>query len=134
MLCFSKSCSVVLMILLVLILLGGGGALFVLKTPFFWLCLSGIVLVFSRYANGAVADTNFSCHYIPKALVAEKTGVGHMLIMGASATFELMAAKYLYINDDTIAGHANNSATGTSSTTGITYANNAFVLRYVIGV
>ena len=96
--------------------------------------VSGIVLVFSRYANGAVADTNFSCHYIPKALVAAKTGVGHMLIMGASATFELMAAKYLYINDDTIAGHANNSSTGTSSTTGITYANNAFVLRYVIGV
>lgn len=96
--------------------------------------VSGIVLVFSRYANGAVADTNFSCHYIPKALVAEKTGVGHLLIMGASATFELMAAKYLYINDDTIAGHANNSSTGTSSTTGITYANNAFVLRYVIGV
>lgn len=96
--------------------------------------VSGIVLVFSRYANGAVADTNFNCHYIPKALVAEKTGVGHLLIMGASATFELMAAKYLYINDDTIAGHANNSSTGTSSTTGITYANNAFVLRYVIGV
>lgn len=96
--------------------------------------VSGIVLVFSRYTNGAAADTNFSCHYIPKALVAAKTGVGHMLIMGASATFELMAAKYLYINDDTIAGHANNSSTGTSSTTGITYANNAFVLRYVIGV
>lgn len=35
----------VLMILLVLILLGGGVALFVLKTPFFWLCLSGIVIV-----------------------------------------------------------------------------------------
>lgn len=96
--------------------------------------VSGIVLVFSRYANGAVADTNFSCHYIPKALVAAKPGVGHMLIMGASATFELMAAKYLYINDDTIAGHASNSAAGTSTTTGITYANNAFVLRYVIGV
>lgn len=96
--------------------------------------VSGIVIVFSRYANGAAVDTNFSCHYIPKALVAAKPGVGHLLIMGATPTFELMAAKYLYINDETIAGHASNSLAGTSTTTGITYANNAFVMRYVIGV
>ena len=95
---------------------------------------SGIVLVFSRYANGAAADTNFSSHFISKALVAAKPGVGHLLIMAASPTFEMMAAKYLYINDETIAGHASNSAAGTSSTTGITYQNSAFVLRYVIGV
>ena len=96
--------------------------------------VSGIVIVFSRYANGAAVDTNFSCHYIPKALVAAKPGVGHLLIMGATPTFELMAAKYLYINDETIAGHASNSLAGTSTTTGITYANNAFVMRYVIGI
>ena len=96
--------------------------------------VSGIVIVFSRYTNGAAADTNFSCHYIPKALVAAKPGVGHLLIMGATPTFELMAAKYLYINDETIAGHASNSLAGISTTTGITYANNAFVMRYVIGV
>ena len=95
---------------------------------------SGIVIVFSRYANGAAQDTNFSCHYIPKALVATKPGVGHLLMMAATPTFELMAAKYLYINDTTITGHANNVLTGTSATTGITYANNAFVMRYVIGV
>lgn len=95
---------------------------------------SGIVIVFSRYANGAAQDTNFSCHYIPKALVSVKSGVGHLLTMAATPTFELMAAKYLYINDTTITGHANNVLTGTSSTTGITYANNAFVMRYVIGV
>ena len=95
---------------------------------------NGIVLVFSRYANGAAADTNFSSFFIAKALVEAKPGVGHLLIMAATPTFELMAAKYLYINDETIAGHASNSAAGTSTTTGITYANNAFVLRYVIGV
>ena len=95
---------------------------------------SGIVLVFSRYANGAVADTNFNSFFISKALVAAKPGVGHLLSMAATPTFEIMAAKYLYINDETIAGHANNSAAGTSSTTGITYNNSAFVLRYVIGV
>lgn len=95
---------------------------------------SGIVLVFSRYANGAVADTNFNDFFVSKALVNAKPGVGHMFVMYATPTFEMMAAKYLYINDTTIIGHANNDATGTSSTTGITYQNNAFVLRYVIGV
>lgn len=95
---------------------------------------SGIALVFSRYANGAVADTNFNDFFVSKALVAAKPGVGHMFVMYATPTFELAAAKYLYINDTTITGHANNILTGTSSTTGIAYQNNAFVLRYVIGI
>jgi hypothetical protein len=95
---------------------------------------TGIVLVFSRYSNGAAADTNFNDFFVAKALVNEKPGVGHMFVMYATPTFEMMAAKYLYINDTTITGHANNDATGTSSTTGITYQNNGFVLRYVIGV
>ena len=95
---------------------------------------SGIVLVFSRYTNGAVADTNFNNFFISKALVSAKPGVGHMFAMYATPTFEIMAGKYLYINNESIAGHANNSAAGTSSTTGISYQNNAFVLRYVIGV
>ena len=96
--------------------------------------VSGIVLVFSRYANGAAVDTNFNNFFVSKAVVAAKPGVGHLFAMFATPTFEMAAAKYLYINNDTISGHANNDATGTSSTTGITYANNAFVLRYVIGV
>ena len=94
----------------------------------------GISLVFSRYANGAVADTNFNHFFVPKLFVANKAGYGNIFIMAATPTFEMMAAKYLYINDTTITGHANNELTGTSSTTGITYANNQFVLRYVIGV
>ena len=95
---------------------------------------SGIMLVFSRYANGAVADTNFNDFFVAKAFVAAKPGVGHLFAMYATPTFEIAAAKYLYINDTTITGHANNILTGTSSTTGISYQNNAFVLRYVIGI
>lgn len=95
---------------------------------------NGIVLVFSRYASGSVADTNFHSFFISKQLVSEKNGVGHTFTLTATPTFELMAAKYLYINNDSIVGHDGNNATGTSSTTGITYANNTFVLRYVIGV
>lgn len=91
----------------------------------------GISLVFSRYANGAAEDVAFSDFFIPKTIVAQKPGVGHSFFM-ASSNLGYIATKYLYINDATVAGHANNVATGSAN--GITYANNAFVLRYVIGV
>lgn len=90
----------------------------------------GIVLVFSAY-NGA-SDTNYSweCFFVPKILVAESTS-GHTFILGRGK-FTYTGTKYLYIYDTYISGHADNNLTGTSN--GITYANNKFVLRYVIGV
>lgn len=91
----------------------------------------GITLVFSRYSNGAANDHNFIEFFVPKSLVAQKPGVGHSFLM-ATNVLTYIATKYLYINDETIVGHANNTATGTAN--GITYTNNAFVLRYVIGV
>lgn len=91
----------------------------------------GICLVFSTYANGAAVDANFTEFFIPKAIVAQKPGGGHSFIM-AKSLFDAIATKYLYINDGSIAGHNNNTLTGSAN--GITYANNAFVLRYVIGV
>ena len=94
---------------------------------------SGIVLIFSRYSNGAVADTNFNSFFVPKAFINEKRGYGNMFVMFASPTLQMAAAKYLYINNEYITGHADNAATGTADT-GIKYQNNAFVLRYVIGV
>lgn len=92
---------------------------------------SGIVLVFSTYASGAPIDANFTEFFIPKEMVAQKPGGGHSFIM-AKSLFDAIATKYLYINDGSIAGHADNTATGSAN--GITYANNAYVLRYVIGV
>jgi len=91
----------------------------------------GICLVFSTYASGAAVDANFTEFFIPKAIVAQKPGGGHSFFMTKSL-FDAVATKYLYINDGSIAGHANNTLTGSAN--GITYANNAFVLRYVIGV
>lgn len=90
----------------------------------------GIVLVFSAY-NGA-EDTNYSweCFFVPKQLVALSTS-GHTFILGRGK-FTYVGTKYLYINDTSITGHADNNLTGTSN--GITYANNKFVLRYVFGV
>ena len=94
--------------------------------------LTGIVLVFSRYFDGAAQENNFSFHFVPKAFVDKHRGYGCAFIMSTN-TFGTVGTKYLYINNDYITGHANNNSTGTAAS-GITYANNEFVLRYVIGV
>lgn len=91
----------------------------------------GIVLTFSRYANGEAQDTNFHHFFIPKAFVIQKNGFGHTFFMAANK-FALISTKYLYINDTHITGHTDNSAKGTAN--GVTYDNSAFVMRYVIGV
>lgn len=90
----------------------------------------GIVLIFSAYESASDTNYGWQCFFVPKQLVALSTS-GH--------TFELSrgkhsrkGTKYLYIYDTYIAGHADNNLTGTNN--GITYANNKFVLRYVIGV
>lgn len=90
----------------------------------------GIVLVFSAYESSTDTNYGWQCFFVPKQLVALSTS-GH--------TFELSrgkhtrkGTKYLYIYDTYISGHDDNNLTGTSN--GITYANNKFVLRYVIGV
>lgn len=91
---------------------------------------AGIVLVFSRFIDGA-QDTNFQHFFIPKAFIAMKAGFGHTFFMTANK-FAVNATKYLYINNEYITGHADNSAAGTVN--GITFNNAGFVLRYVIGV
>lgn len=93
---------------------------------------NGIVLVFSAYDSGNVQNYQFTCHYIPKYMI-DPTGkvLGYTTFLGGN-TFRPFGAKYLYIGDTTIKGHKDNTSTGTAS--GITYNNNKFVLRYVVGV
>ncbi len=93
---------------------------------------NGIVLVFSRYYSDAVQDDNFNSFFVPKTLVAAKQGFGSSFLMTTS-TFSVVCQKYLYISDGKIVGNVNNTAIGTG-TSGIAYANNGYVLRYVIGV
>jgi len=92
---------------------------------------NGIVLVFCRYNSGAL-DENFICRYIPKQIVNLKAGKGHTFPL-FSATLSAAAVKYIYISDDRLTGHANNTASGTSNC-GIKYQNDYFCLRYVLGV
>ena len=92
---------------------------------------NGIVLVFCYY-NGT-SDTNWGWQsfFVPKQLVALETGEGFTFTLN-NGKFGSVGTKYLYINNDSVVGHADNNLTGTGS--GITYANNKFVLRYIIGV
>ena len=93
---------------------------------------NGIVLVFCYY-NGT-SDTNWGwiARFVPKLLVALEPGDGHIFEL-TNGKFGSVGTKYLYISDSQIKGHADNNATGTAGS-GITYANNKFVLRYVLGV
>ncbi len=92
---------------------------------------SGIVLVFSEYYDAESKNQSFSSHFVHKRLIESHSGSGHNFIMSTS-NMAYMATKYLYIRDDGITGHNNNSLTLTGS--GVTLNNNRFVLRYVLGV
>lgn len=93
---------------------------------------SGIILVFSEYIDGVAKNQTFVCHFIPKFVVTKHPAGGHSIHM-TNGTNVFACTKYIYISDDQLTGHANNENTGTG-TNGITFTNNRFVLRYVIGV
>ena len=93
---------------------------------------TGNVLVFSEFVDGAVSDQSFHTRFIPKYVVASHSGKAQCVQLTTS-NLAFFATKYLYIYDDKITGHDNNNKTGTGDC-GITYTNNRFVLRYVIGV
>lgn len=92
---------------------------------------NGIVLVFSRFANGASENSNYNQFFVSKTHVANHGGAGSAFFM-AAVNFSYICAKYLYISNDRITGNDNNTAKGTNN--GVTYANDSYVLRYVIGV
>ena len=94
---------------------------------------AGIVLVFSRYSSSTAQNYHFSCHFVPKMVVNKHEGSGHCFQMGA-VNGDYFTSKYLYLSDTTIKGNEYNDDTFTDASSGITYTNNATVLRYVIGV
>lgn len=101
---------------------------------------NGIVLVFSYYepSTGYGQSVGWSTHFVPKympringANYDAKTG-GQFFMLGLNAGFSVIGGKYLFIEDQRIGGHTGNTQTGTNS--GISFKNNQFSLRYVIGV
>ena len=97
---------------------------------------SGVVLVFSRYITNAAVDYFYSCHFIPKQLIPTAIGAGQtaagIVVTMNTNKFEAISSKYLRFTDTGIVGDDANSTTGTSN--GVTYNNDRFALRYVIGV
>ena len=93
---------------------------------------NGIVLVFSECYDGSVVNSSYHCRFVPKKRVTLHPGIADCIQLSTS-NLAYFATKYLYIYDDKIVGHNNNMGVGTGST-GITYNNQRFVLRYVIGV
>lgn len=93
---------------------------------------NGIVLVFSTYQNGAPIDANFNCFFVPKHFVSIMGGYGMAFQMN-TVNFSTVATKYLYVHDAYVQGNENNNLSGTA-TSGITFNNASYVLRYVLGV
>lgn len=92
--------------------------------------LTGIVLVWSYYTNGAAQDYGWHTFFVPKGMVVLKNGVGYDIPLRRDKN-AMFGTKYVYVNDDRIVGHADNVATGTANN--VPYANNKWVLRYVFG-
>ena len=93
---------------------------------------NGIVLVFSVFTDGTAENSGFNSFFVSKHLTGLHNGNGHSFFLTGWGGMSLCGYKYLYINDDSIAGNDSNNTTGTVN--GITLASNRFVLRYVIGV
>lgn len=97
---------------------------------------NGIVLIFSRYISSTAVDYFYSCHFVPKLLITAASNAGMtsaaVTVTMATNKFEAISGKYLRITNTGITGDDANSASGTSN--GVTYNNNQFALRYVIGV
>lgn len=93
---------------------------------------NGIVLVWSAYSNGTAQDWNWNFTFIPKSWVSNHAGNGITCTMFGS-NFGNAGCKYVYVNNGNIKGHSTNNSSGTSSS-GITFINGSYVLRYVVGV
>jgi hypothetical protein len=93
---------------------------------------NGIVLVFSEFVDGEAKSQSIASFFVHKKSILAHSGSGNNFIMSTS-NGAFFATKYLYIRDDGITGHANNSLIFNAAS-GVTLTNNRFVLRYVIGV
>ena len=91
---------------------------------------NGAVFVWSLYSGGQAANTDFIYCFVPKSHVINHHGSG--ILMGSLSPWQHMA-KYIYVRDTDCNGNDMNDDLPFSMG-GVTISNNAYVLRYVIGV
>lgn len=97
---------------------------------------NGIVLVFSHH-TGNYFYNNF---FIPKSVIdgslvtSFPSAANCSFILMSDGLFSSIGSKRINISNTKITGLASNTASGTAANTGITYNNNVFHLRWVIGV
>lgn len=94
----------------------------------------GVVCIFTAYVGGQMKDYDYHTFFIPKELVARKSGRSVSTIMSINSSFGWMIHKVLVPTDTKITGHNTNKDIGKSSGSGIQYYNDKAVMTYVIGV
>lgn len=94
-------------------------------------CPTGIVLHWQPYTSSTVRNYYHHWQFVPKEQVASYAGTTVDVTL-SSSKFASIATKTLYVSDNRVTGHADNTATGTAN--GITYANNQWVLTQIIAV
>ena len=96
--------------------------------------MNGVVLVWSAYEDGQSVNRSWFSHFISKHWIYshEGQGISTGLMVDNEGTYA--GAKYIYVSDKSIKGHAYNSADAFTGANSIKYTNKHWVLRYVIGV
>ena len=88
----------------------------------------GIVIEFVPYVNGAPVGYGVNHFFVPKMACDGRS----MSFVMAGSSFDMPCCKWIYVYNDKIVGNDVNYQTGTHN--GVTYKNNAYVLRTVYGV
>lgn len=94
---------------------------------------NGIVLVWQAYSDNAPQPWDYNFTFIPKWQIITNSSRGVMCFLATSHA-GYIGTKYVYLFDDKIKGHNENSTGATKGNSGITTTNNHWVLTYVIGV
>lgn len=94
---------------------------------------TGIVLVWQAYSDGAPQPWDYNFTFIPKwqAMTNSSRGVTCFL---SNSHAGYIGTKYVYVFDNKITGHNENSTGATKGNSGITTTNNHWVLTHVLGV
>lgn len=92
----------------------------------------GIVLVFSRYEDGAIQENNYRSFFVSKTFINGTQGHMHTFDL-VGDQWNNVATKYLAINNTQIKGHSSNSKSGTGNSA-IKYNNTKWVFTHVYGV